>query len=69
MEGYIARVADEISDILVREGLDSVASSTGHDRSGSDLLGAERTRHGDVVGAFAADRLTTHDPFIPSADA
>ena len=40
------------------------------DRAGSDLLGAVRTRHGDVVGAFAADLLTTHaHPFIPSADA
>ena len=25
------------------------------DRAGSDLLGAVRTRHDDVVGAFAAD--------------
>ena len=40
------------------------------DPAGSDVLGAVRTRHGDMVGAFAADLLTVDGhPFNTSADA
>ena len=132
MNGHITRVADEIADILVREGIDYVQSkalfraarerlvctrrrktrsapawlalgmhitdiqkSLGHedigatriyaetsvamlrrkfdqvtDRAGSDLLGEVRTRHGDVVGAFAAELLADDGhTFNTSADA
>ena len=47
MNGHIARVA------MLGRKFDQVS-----DRAGSDLLGVVRTRHGDVVGAFAADLLT-----------
>ena len=40
------------------------------DQTGSELLGAVRTRHGDVVGAFAADLLIADGPPVSiSADA
>ena len=64
------RIYAETSVAMLRRKFDQVT-----DPAGSDLLGAVRTRHGDVVGAFAAfddgwDLLTTDGhPFNPPADA
>ena len=59
------RIYAETSVAMLRRKFDQVT-----DRAGRDLLGTVRTRHGDVVGAFAADLLTRHGhPFNPSADA
>ena len=59
------RIYAETSLAMLRRKFDQVT-----DQTGSELLGAVRTRHGDVVGAFAADLLKTHGhPFTPSADA
>ena len=55
----------ETSVAMLRRKFDRVT-----DPAGSDLLGAVRTRHGDVVGAFAADLLTADGhPFNTPADA
>ena len=59
------RIYAETCVAMLRRKFDQVT-----DRAGRDLLGTVRTRHGDVVGAFAADLLTRHGhPFNPSADA
>ena len=59
------RIYAETSVAMLRRKFDQVT-----DRAGRDLLGTVRTRHGDVVGTFAADLLTRHGhPFNPSADA
>ena len=59
------RIYAETSVAMLRRKFDQVT-----DPAGSDLLGAVRTRHGDVVGAFAADLLTADGhPFNTPADA
>ena len=59
------RIYAETSVAMLRRKFDQVT-----DRAGCDLLGAVRTRHGDVVGAFAADLLTADGhPVSTSADA
>ena len=59
------RIYAETSVAMLRRKFDQVT-----DPAGSDLLGAVRTRHGDVVGAFAADLLTAdRHPFNTPADA
>ena len=59
------RIYAETSLAMLRRKFDQVT-----DQAGSDLLGEVRTRHGDVVGAYAADLLTA-DPrhLATSADA
>ena len=59
------RIYAETSVAMLRRKFDQVT-----DPAGSDLLGTVRTRHGDVVGAFAADLLTADGhPVSTSADA
>ena len=59
------RIYAETSLAMLRRKFDQVT-----DQPGSELLGAVRTRHGDVVGAFAADLLTADGhPVSTSADA
>ena len=47
------RIYAETSVAMLRRKFDQVT-----DRASSDLVGTVRTRHGDVVGAYAADLLT-----------
>ena len=58
------RIYAETSLAMLRRKFDQVT-----DRAGADRLGTVRTRHGDVVGAFAADLLTADGhPVSTSAD-
>ena len=47
------RIYAETNVAMLRRKFDQVT-----DRAGCDLLGAVRTQHGDVIGAFAADLLS-----------
>ena len=47
------RIYAQTSVAMLRRKFDQVT-----DRAGCDLLGAVRTRHGDIIGAFAADLLS-----------
>ena len=47
------RIYAETSVAMLRRKFDQVT-----DRSGCDLPGAVRTRHGEIIGAFAADLLS-----------
>ena len=58
------RIYAETSLAMLRRKFDQVT-----DRAGADLVGTVRTRHGDVVGAFAADLLSADGhPVSTSAD-
>lgn len=59
------RIYAETSLAMLRRKFDQIT-----DRVGADLVGTVRTRHGDVVGAFAADLLSADGhPVSTSADA
>ena len=59
------RIYAETSLAMLRRKFDQVT-----DRAAADLLGTVRTRHGDVVGALAADLLSADGPPVSiSADA
>ena len=56
------RIYAETSLTMLRRKFDQVT-----DRAGSELLGTVRTRHGDVVGAFAADLLSADRHLVSTA--
>ena len=53
------RIYAETSIAMLRRKFDRIAEP-----AGQELLGAVRSRHGDVVGAFAADLLASRPPAV-----